>query len=195
MEKILQLSQQNQQKAWKIIEESNIVSIWKSIGAEVNLVGSLKSGLMVKNRDIDMHIYSNPLLISESFSAIAKFAENPAVKHIEYNNLIDTEEECIEWHISYEDKNKELWKFDLIHIRKGSTFDGYIEKVTDAIVDALTPENKHAILQIKYAVPDNEQATGIEIYRAVFEGGVRTYPEFVIWRKTHPFTGTLEWMP
>lgn len=195
MEKILQLSQQNQQKAWRIIEESRILHIWKGIGAEANLVGSLKSGLMVKNLDIDIHVYSAPLLVSESFSAIAEFAENPAVKHIEYNNLVDTEEECIEWHVSYEDRTKELWKFDLIHIRKGSAFDGYVEKVTEAIISALTPETRNAILRIKYDMPDNERATGIEIYRAVLEGGVRSYPEFAVWRKKHPFTGTLEWMP
>ncbi|MCC8173302.1 MAG: phosphoglycerate mutase family protein, partial [Odoribacter sp.] len=55
---IEEISQQNQALAWQIIEDTNIIKIWESIGAKVNLVGSLKSGLMMKNKDIDLHIYT-----------------------------------------------------------------------------------------------------------------------------------------
>ena len=53
---ILELAKRNQQKAWEIIEDTRIVRIWEGIGAKVNLVGSLRTGLLMKHRDIDFHI-------------------------------------------------------------------------------------------------------------------------------------------
>jgi hypothetical protein len=76
------------------------------------------------------------------------------LKEIQYINGIETEEECIEWHALYQDKEMNLWKFDMIHIRKGSKYDGTVEKVTDAITKRLTPDIRRTILQIKYDVPD-----------------------------------------
>ena len=52
----------------------------------------------------------------------------------------------------------------------------------------LTPEIKNTILQIKFDVPDGIQIPGIEIYHAVFVGGVRNYEELEQWRKTNPLT-------
>lgn len=192
---ILELSIYNQQAAWKIIDETHVVEIWESIGAKVCLVGSLKSGLMMKNKDIDFHVYTDELNVSDSFFAIKELAQNPGIKEIQYRNLVNTIEECIEWHIRYEGSDGDLWKIDIIHIRKGSAFDGYIEKVTERIISALTPEIKRTILEIKYEIPETEQIMGLEVYRAVLEGKVRDYCEFIEWRKLHPFTGVLEWMP
>ncbi|MBS5637451.1 MAG: nucleotidyltransferase domain-containing protein [Bacteroides sp.] len=67
---ILELAKRNQQKAWEIIEDTRIVRIWEGIGAKVNLVGSLRTGLLMKHRDIDFHIYTSPLDLSASFRAI-----------------------------------------------------------------------------------------------------------------------------
>ena len=36
---------------------------------------------------------------------------------------------------------------------------------------------------------------GIEYYVAVLRDGVRTYDAFAEWRRTHPLTGIVEWMP
>jgi hypothetical protein len=111
------LSEHNQQAAWQILEDTGIIPAWESIRATVNLVGSLKSGLMMKSRDIDRHIYTDRLILSDSFSVMEKLAENLSIKEIHYINQIDTEEECIEWHVWYEGKEKKRWKFDIMHIR------------------------------------------------------------------------------
>ena len=116
MEHILELAEKNQREAWEVIRKTDIMNIWKSVGAEINLVGSLNMGLLVKNRDVDFHIYSSPLTPAGSFMAMAKLAENPFVKRITYNNLLDTEEACIEWHAWYEDPENGAWKMDMIHI-------------------------------------------------------------------------------
>lgn len=192
---ILELAGRNQQAAWKVLENTGIIPVWESIGATVYLVGSLKSGLMMKSKDIDLHIYTDALHVAESFAVMQKLAERLALKEIQYKDLIHTEEECLEWHALYEDGEGAVWKFDMIHIRRGSKYDGVVENVTDAIIKRLTPEIRKVILQIKFDVPDGLLIPGIEIYHAVFTGGVGSYRELKQWRKTNPLRNSLEWLP
>ncbi|NDV64891.1 phosphoglycerate mutase family protein [Bacteroides sp. 224] len=192
---ILKLAEKNQQSAWNVLKETRIIPAWESVGATVNLVGSLKSGLLMKSRDIDMHIYTGKLDIAESFSVMQELAKRLPLKEIHYINGIDTEEECIEWHALYEDKERNTWKFDMIHIRRGSKYDGTVERATSAIIKQLTPELRQTILQIKYDVPQGMLIPGIEIYHAVFTGGVKTYEELEQWRKSNPLTNSLDWLP
>ena len=180
---ILELAKRNQQKAWEIIEDTRIVRIWEGIGAKVNLVGSLRTGLLMKHRDIDFHIYTSPLDLSASFRAMAELAENTSVKKIEYTNLLHTAEACIEWHAWYQDMEGELWQMDMIHIQEGSRYDGYFERVAERISAVLTDEMRLAILKLKYETPDTEKIMGVEYYQAVIQDGVRSYPEFEEWRR------------
>ncbi len=192
---ILELAKRNQQKAWEIIEDTRIVRIWEGIGAKVNLVGSLRTGLLMKHRDIDFHIYTSPLDLSASFRAMAELAENTSVKKIEYTNLLHTAEACIEWHAWYQDMEGELWQMDMIHIQEGSRYDGYFERVAERISAVLTDEMRLAILNLKYETPDTEKIMGVEYYQAVIQDGVRSYPEFEEWRRLHPAVGVVEWVP
>ena len=74
VKEILELSERNRQRAWEIIRDTDLIGIWESVGATVNIVGSLKLNLMVKHCDIDMHIYTDSLRVSDSFAAIARLA-------------------------------------------------------------------------------------------------------------------------
>lgn len=96
---ILEISKKNQERAFSIIQEIQIIESWNSYGAKVNLVGSLRTGLLMKNKDIDFHIYSDRFSIIDSFGAVALIANNPKIKRVSYTNLIDTEEKCLEWHM------------------------------------------------------------------------------------------------
>lgn len=192
---ILEIARQNQQRAREVIEEIRIIPIWESIGARVNLVGSLQSGLLMKHRDIDFHIYSSPLTLFDSFRAIAQLAENTSIKKIECVNLLHTVEACVEWHAWYEDSQYELWQIDMIHILEGSKYDGYFEKVAERISTVLTDELRQTILMLKYETPDTEKIMGIEYYQAVIRDGVRSYDDFRAWRHQHPVEGITEWMP
>ena len=192
---IFELAKRNQQKAWEMIEDTRIVRIWEGIGAKVNLVGSLRTGLLMKHRDIDFHIYTSPLDLSASFRAMAELAENTSVKRIEYTNLLHTAEACIEWHAWYQDMEGELWQMDMIHIQEGSRYDGYFERVAERISAVLTDEMRLAILKLKYETPDTEKIMGVEYYQAVIQDGVRSYPEFEEWRRLHPAVGVVEWVP
>lgn len=192
---IFEIAQQNQEKAWKVIKDTNIISIWEDAGAKINLVGSLSTGLLMKHKDIDFHIYSSPLTVAGSFQTMARLAENPSIQRIECANLLHTPEACIEWHAWYRNEENELWQIDMIHIQKGSRYDGYFEKVAKRISEVMTDEIRETILRLKYETPETEKIFGVEYYQAVIEGGVRNYLAFEKWRKQHPMTGVVEWMP
>lgn len=191
---IVEYSQQIQKKAQEILDNSELFSLWKEIGAEIYLVGSLKTGLLI-HRDIDLHIYTEEISVHDSFSVISKLADRLNIMDLWYKNLIETEEKCLEWHVLFEDENKEMWKLDMIHIRKGSRFDGVVEKITDAIAEKLNPKLRQTILQIKYDMPKNNIIPGIEVYHAVFTGKVKTYKELMQWRETNSLTNSFDWMP
>lgn len=191
---ILELSKQRQDIAWRLIEEGRLLQLWEEIGGQVYIVGSLKSGLLI-HRDIDIHVYTKKVSIEESFSVMAKLAERLHLTSVQYGDLLDTEEECLEWHSLFEDSQKESWKLDLIHIRKGSKYDGVVEKVTQAITDKLTPEIQETILRIKYDMPKDALIPGIEVYHAVFTGNIKTYEELIHWRRNNPLKNSLDWLP
>lgn len=188
------VAERNRQATQEILDSTGIIPAWESIGATVCLVGSLKTGLMMKNRDIDLHVYTDRVDVGESFSVMQELAARLPLKEIHYGNLIDTEEECIEWHARYDDGCTDC-KFDMIHIRRGSKYDGVVERVTDAIREKLTPALRDAVLRIKYEVPENMLVPGIDIYRAVFDAGVSSYDEFLQWREANPLENGLDWMP
>lgn len=192
---ILDLAIWNQRRAWAVVENTRVIPIWESIGAQVNLVGSLRTGLLMKHRDIDFHIYTSPFSLSDSFQAMMKLAENKSVIKIEHVNSLDTEEACMEWHAWYRDEENELWQIDMIHILKESRYDGYFEKFADRLSAVLTDETKLAILRLKYETPETEKIMGVEYYQAVVRDGIRTYADFMAWRQQHPTTGIVEWMP
>lgn len=195
MENILEIAAANQQRAREIIRDTGLEAAWRAAGAEPNLVGSLRTGLLMKHRDIDFHIYSPSLNIADSFAAMTRIAANPRIRRIEYGNLLDTSEECLEWHAWYADADDQLWQIDMIHMPKGSAYDGYFERVADRIAAVLTDQTRETILRLKYETPETEKIMGIEYYQAVLRDGVRTYAEFEAWRAANPVTGVLEWMP
>ena len=83
----------------------------------------------------------------------------------------------------------------MIHMAEDSPWAGYFERVADRISAVLTPETRETILRLKYETPDTEKIPGIAYYRAVLEGGVRSYAAFEAWRKEHPVEGIVSWIP
>ena len=191
----LNIARKNQKKAFEIIEKLSIYPAWTSIGATVHLIGSLKTELLMKHLDIDFHIYTPKLKISDSFKAIEKIAENEGIEKLEYTNLSLTPEACLEWHLFYKDDNKDVWQIDMIHILKGSRYDGFFENIASRINQYATSQQKETILQLKYETPDNEKIAGIEYCRAVMQDGVQSYAELIEWRERNSIDGILEWQP
>ena len=45
-------------RAHAVLKKSGIPEIWEKNGCRVNLIGSLRMGLLAKHKDIDLHVYS-----------------------------------------------------------------------------------------------------------------------------------------
>ena len=195
MSQILEIAAAAQQRAWDVVNQLKVLAIWSSIGARVNLVGSLKTGLLIQHRDIDFHIYTDPFSLSDSFSAMARLAANPSIESIRYKNVLQADDKCVEWHAMHRDGCGDAWRIDMIHMRSDSPYAGYFEKVAERISAVLTPETREAILTIKYAIPVEKKVKGIEVYRAVIAGGVRDERSFWEWRQDHAEDGIITWMP
>jgi hypothetical protein len=195
MENMSKISKQIQEEAWSVIGETDVIKHWESVGATINLVGSLKTGLLIKNRDIDFHIYTDPFRLGDSFWAISKLAENKRIKTISYANLIEAEDRCVEWHAFYEHENGNAWQIDMIHILNDSPYAGYFENVAERISKVLTQETREAILRIKNAIPVEKKVMSIQIYQAVIEGGIRDMEGFRHWQEQNPNDGIVTWVP
>ncbi len=192
---LFELSRQMRQAASKVLADLNITEYCREIDGSLNIVGSLKTDLMLNHRDIDLHFYTSEPMVEKSFAFMKCLAENNAIKDIQYKNLLDTKEECIEWHLWYEAEKGITWKLDIIHIRKGSFYDGFFEAVTDKVIQKLTPETKEIILRIKYELGEKSNVPGIQIYHAVLEHGVKNYADFIQWQRENPLDSILEWVP
>lgn len=195
-QEILTLAAANQRRAGEILDELRLRELWQEAGARAEVVGSLRSGLLCRHLDIDLHVYTPaPLRVEESFAVMARIARNPRIRRIEYGNLLDAEDCCLEWHAQYEDRDRRMWQIDMIHMEEGSPWAGYFERVADRIAEALTPETRETILRLKYETPAGEKIPGIVYYRAVLEGGVRDAAAFENWLENHPAEGIMKWIP
>lgn len=170
----------NQDKARKVLRESRIAEIWKQNGCRVNLIGSLRMGLLASHRDIDLHVYSKEITEGKSFAIAAQIAKIPGVTEIKCINGLHTDERCIAWHIFYR-FDGEIWQFDVIHIEEGTTYDGYFERMADRITAVMTPAQKATILRMKFEAPADKDYHGVEFYEAVIAAGIDNMADFEEW--------------
>lgn len=185
----------NQNAARRVLRQSGIAEIWKDAGCRVNLVGSLRMGLLVTHRDIDLHVYSAGITTESSFLIAAKIAANPKVTEIKCINGLHTDEHCVAWHVFYKADDGAIWQFDIIHIEEGTEYDGYFERMADRIVEVMTSEHKYTILRLKYETPESKDYHGVEYYEAVINDGITTMSEFENWVTEHRKKNPYYWIP
>lgn len=193
-EEIIERSARCQQRARRVLEKSGIADIWLSEGCRVNLVGSLRMGLLASHRDIDLHVYSKNITIGSSFAIAAKMAANKNVTEIRCINGLHTDEHCVAWHILYNFEG-EIWQFDVIHIEEGTEYDGYFERMADRIVEIMTPEQRETILRLKFETPDDCDWHGVEYYEAVIADRVSSIDEMRSWVTEHRKKKPYYWIP
>lgn len=189
------LARQNQQRAFEILSELQIIELWEGYGCRVNLIGSLAMKLLVKHLDIDLHVYSSGISEESSFEIAAQIAKNKRVRELKCINGLHTDEHCIAWHIFYEDIDGRVWQVDIIHIESGTRYDGYFEKMTQRINEILDNEKRDRIMRLKYETPENEEIHGVEYYQAVIEDNVSSLEELREWLKTHRNPNGIYWLP
>lgn len=192
---IMELADASLAKAQKVLAESGISEVWERAGCRVNVVGSLRMGLMATHRDIDLHVYSKNVTAKESFLIMSEIAENPRVTEIKCINGLHTDEHCVAWHVMYRAEDEELWQFDIIHIEEGSRYDGYFERMADRINEIMTEEQRHLILKLKFEAPAESGYHGVEFYEAVIADGVKNLEEFEEWVCRHRSQLPYYWIP
>lgn len=196
MHEIENISEKNLKIANKIIEELQIQKIWQDLDSTCNLVGSVETELLVNHLDIDFHTYSDDFSIEKSFEAISLISKNPKIKEVYYKNLLDEEDMCLEWHLTYEENPTRIWTIDIIHIKNNSPFVGMIERVTKKIKNSLTTKIKKDILNIKYLSEQEKiKIPSIEIYEAVISHNITNFKEFKIWKNNRTNSNISLWEP
>ncbi len=195
MKEIKKLSRENSRKALDVLKSSGVERIWREAGCRVNLVGSLRMGLLMKHQDIDLHVYSAGITIEGSFAVAAAMARNPDVLELKCINGLHTDEHCVAWHVLYRATDGSVWQIDIIHIEEGTRYDGYFEKFADRIKEIMTPEERDTILRLKWESPEESDWHGVEYYEAVISGGVRTIEAMSRWVTIHREQPPYYWMP
>jgi hypothetical protein len=196
MENLENIAGSNLQKAFEIIRELKIEKIYEELNSTCNLVGSVKTGLLMSHLDIDFHVYSDEFSVEKSFNAIAKISQNPKIKEVFYKNLLEEDDMCLEWHLLYEEVPERIWTIDIMHIKNESLYAGVIERVTEKISSVLTEKMKQTILKIKWeSERHKEKIFGIDIYQAVIEENIDTFQDFQIWKQNKKDVGISLWEP
>ena len=192
---IIELADASKAKAKKVLSESGISEVWERAGCKVNVVGSLRMGLMASHRDIDLHVYSKGITAKESFQIMSQVAENQRVTEIKCINGLHTDEHCVAWHVLYRAENDEVWQFDIIHIEEWSQYDGYFERMADRIKEVMTEDQRYNILKLKFESPAESGYHGVEFYEAVIADGVTSLKEFEEWVCHHRTKPPYYWIP
>ena len=192
---LLRRSWELRSRACRFLKNSGILEAWEKTGAKIRSVGSFRTGLMMKDRDIDLHIYTEALDKKQSLEAMEPLLASPRTVKLTYRNGADTDEHCLEWHLEMKDEDGSLWTVDLIQLAAGSRWDGHFEDTADAVERALTPEKTKCILALKAAEPEGSKICGIEFCKAVLSDGVTTWDEFLQWRKAVSGEELLNWRP
>ena len=194
-EPLLRASWELHQQASKVLRDSKMLEAWESIGGKIRSVGSFHSNLMMKNRDIDLHIYTADLDVARTLEALSPVIASGRTTGLNYLNGADTEEHCLDWHLRLKDDFGKEWKIDMIQILAGTRYDGVMEDVAEAVMDAATPEMRKRILALKNACPDDLTICGIEYYKAVIEDQVTSWRQFLEWRRNNPPGTLMNWKP
>ena len=182
-------------RAAKVLRESEVLEAWESIGGKVRGVGSFRSDLMMKHRDIDLHVYTDVLDVSRSLAALSPVIASGRTLGLTYINGAETSEHCLEWHLRQLDEDGREWKIDMIQILAGTKYDGVMEDVAEAVMDAATPEVRKRILALKNDCPDDLNICGIEFCKAVIADRVTDWETFAEWRGHNPSETLTDWMP
>lgn len=193
-QEIFNLACAKQEEGRRVLESSGIARIWEQNGCRVNLVGSLRMGLLANHKDIDLHVYSKGITEESSFAIASQIAKLAEVSEIKCINGLHTDEHCMAWHVIYNHRG-EKWKFDIIHIEEGTEYDGYFERMAERIVEVMTPIQKETILRLKFATPNDKDYHGVEFYEAVIADGIYDMKSFEKWVAEHRKKTMYYWIP
>ena len=166
-----------------LVRELGLLPMLGMAGEAVQ-IGSSVMGLMVW-RDLDFVVHSPGLPSSQAFESLKPLLEKPGLRALEYLNDhgpdLERPEDSRHYFVArYERTPGVVWKLDFTFWTAVGRHDH--ESYGRSILERLTPENRLAILRIKYLWHERPsypyQVGGYEVYDAVLNGRVHTSQEF-----------------
>jgi hypothetical protein len=184
-----------QRTAHALIGTLGLLELLRPVGTPV-VIGSVRTGLMYDpDIDVAIHAPSAPD-IAVCFDALRALAlRDDIVEVVFFENKLRKPFTGL-----YIDLGCRFlgaaWQVNISVLGADCPHRTAMEETADAIVAALDAPTRHTILTIKaermqrfgsWHDGDSERmAESIDLYRAVFEGGVKTYNEAVAWIARHP---------
>ncbi len=188
----LERAERKRARAYELIEHLDLLNRWSRFGSPV-VVGAVRYGL-VAARDIDMEVYSETPRIGDGFSVMSGVAEAPGVREVAFMNGLDSPDMGLYWRVIVRDADGDEWKIDAWHVGHDHPDAHWCERFAAAMEASLTDDARRTIIGIKESLI-GEGIRGIDVYRAVMEGGVADVGEFRRWFDAHPPEGMCHWLP
>lgn len=193
---LLERAAKRQAQARRILDELGLVNLWSPYGRPV-VVGSVSTGLVVEP-DIDMEVYSDDPRIADGFRVMAAVAESKNVIRIDYKKHSRADGGWLYWEIHYRAGDGVVWTIETYFCTPHSPYAGGTERFAGELERVLTDEHRVAILAIKEALCANgtmRDTKSFYVYRAVIEGGVRSFDDYTAWMEANKPDGVMEWTP
>ncbi len=166
---------------------------WSAAGKVVP-VGSARFGLMT-TPNLDYEIYTDRPTPAAGFAVACALAAVPGVTGIDYRNFLNTDDPGLYWRIDYRDADGRAWDIDAWLVSFDHPQAGMAKAFAVAMAAMLTDEMRERILTVKTAARAEGPVRGIDVYKAVIAGGVRTLAEFRAWTARHPPAKMETWRP
>jgi hypothetical protein len=189
LEKAAELKRQ----AHQLIKELGIMYRWSLVGNTV-LVGSASFGLM-STPNLDFEIYVDQPDIRQGFDTVREIATISGVQQIQFHNFMGTSDPGLYWRIDYQDRYGVIWDIDNWLVPFSHPHAGMAASFATAMNQALTDESRQIILTIKAQMSPTKKFRGIDVYKAVLDGGVRDWAEFLQWMEKNPPVKMETWRP
>lgn len=182
-----------QAAAKQVMTKLQLLERWRSVGQPV-LVGAARFGAMT-SPNLDFEIYTDQPTVEAGFAVIQQLAAEPGVEQVQFINFMQSGDPGLYWRVDYRDETGRLWDMDLWLVPFSHPHAGMAERLAEALEQQLTPERLDAVLAIKAARQPEDGLRGVDIYKAVFCGGVRTRQECLAWLAQHPAPEMETWHP
>ena len=178
-------------RALELLAELRVLEHLSELGT-VEVTGAVAHGLVVA-RDIDVDVTAAVLDAPGCIAVVGELAADPRVVRIVYTNAT----ERFGW-LSFDivcADGGERWTIELYVNGPGASFLGWTSELASVLSRVLTPEQRHAILELKEELADDPQYRSMDVYRAVVDDGVRGLDAFVAWRSEHGSEELARWLP
>ncbi len=194
MIEVLDRAEQRLHMAHEILTQLQLFERWQVFGTPV-LVGAVAYDLAMAP-DIDIEIYCEVPRIEDGFVVLRDCALHPHVRKARFGNYLNEADEGLYWRLIYRTDDGTDWKIDMWSLRRDHP-GPCAAQLVEPLRQALTPETRRAILELKALMQDGSALChpSIDIYRAVIDGGVRTIAQLEAWLELHPRNFLTFWKP